>query len=180
MGKHAPPCRFLPEQPPSPPARSCPAFVTWQVSRQSSAEARAGLRPEQRLPSRPGASLLRPGHGRDGGLAGSVGPMGKKRKFSPAPAAAQRKVTAGPAVCSAPRPASSQALTARRAASPAASRRTPPPRRARPAIPPRSNTAHVLRRPAPHRGDSPACSLAAPQPSPQAGAALPGAGGNGQ
>lgn len=159
-GEHTP----RPSSSPSPPARSWPAFVTWQVSRHRSVKA---LRPEQRLPRRPRT----PGRGRAppgpaiaaaGGLAGSVGPTGKRRKFSPPPTAAQRKVTAAPARLSAPRPPApglprpGPLLTARAAAG----RRTPLPRRPRVAIAPAPR--YLLREPpppAPHRGDSSARSL---------------------
>lgn len=96
----------------------------------------------------PGGALLRPGHRRGGGPAGSGGPTGEKEKVSPhyhhrrhlAPRPSG-KLPPPPRSPSAPRPAQRPpsplpVLTAQRATGPAAGGRTPLPRRPRLAIPP--------------------------------------------
>lgn len=148
-GARCPPPRLPP--PPRQPARGCAPPA--RPRRAAGGKRRADGEKEKLSPPPPSALLpARP--------SGKLPPPLR----SPQPLA---RPPAGP-------PRSRPVLTAQRAAGQADA----PSRRPGLAIAPAPRYLPPPRTPpAPHRGDSPARSLAAPQPSPQAGAALPGAGG---
>lgn len=160
-------------RPVSLPARSRPAFLTWQVSGENSAEARAALRPE-------GPGVRSSGPARPRPWRGAGGKRGKGESFPHRhPTAAQRKVTIPAGLPSAPRPASRRApARCRQPSAPRAGASSPPAQDRDSAPSPRYPSENLSPPPTPRRPNTAVTARRAPPlPSPQAGAALPGAGG---